>query len=135
MTSGVYLIDTNTISDVIKRFKPVREKFENALANDLRLILCQPVHYEVVRGMLWIEAATQLENYRQLFVPMFHWEPLIEEDWDSAAALWANTTRRGRKLSDIDLLITVMLRRLDATLISSDTDFDIFDIKRENWRD
>jgi predicted nucleic acid-binding protein len=85
--------------------------------------------------MLWIEATAQLENYRQLFVPMLQWQPLIEEDWDKAAALWANTTRRGRKLSDIDLLIAVMLRRLDATLVSSDTDFDIFDIRRENWRD
>jgi predicted nucleic acid-binding protein len=135
MTSSIYLLDTNAISDVIKRFKPVHEKFENAVANDLRLILCQPVHYEVVRGLLWINATSQLENYRRLFMPMFRWEPATEADWNAAAVLWADATRQGRKLSDVDLLIAVMTQRLQATLISSDTDFDAFDIPRINWRD
>jgi predicted nucleic acid-binding protein len=130
----VYVLDTNAISDAFKRFASVRQRFESAIAAQTPLILCQAAHYEVVRGLLWIDAPRQLESYMRFFVPVFRWEPVVDSDWSDAAALWAEMTRRGRKFSDIDLLLAVMVKRLNATLVSSDADFDALDIPRENWR-
>jgi predicted nucleic acid-binding protein len=66
--------------------------------------------------------------------PTLEWIALTNNDWSQAARLWADTVKRGRQLSDVDLLIAAIATRLDAIIVSSDTDFDALPVKRENWR-
>jgi predicted nucleic acid-binding protein len=43
-------------------------------------------------------------------------------------------TTKGRQFSDMDLLIAAIAKRLDAILVSSDSDFDALPVTREDWR-
>ena len=67
-------------------------------------------------------------------MPLLDWLPLTDADWRQAAQFWADTRSTGKQLSDVDLLVAALAKRLDAIIISNDDDFDALPVKRENWR-
>ena len=116
---------------MLKNHTPVLDALERHKHETLSL--CPPVHFEVRRGLLWKDARVQWEVYIQDIVPQFTWTPLLEIDWDRAAALWAQTRRAGKQLSDMDLLIAAIALRLEGTIASNDADFDALAVPRVNW--
>ncbi len=129
-----YILDTTTISDLFVKGSPVQQHIRSAHDAGHRLILCQPTHYEVLRGLLKGNASRKLEVFRSQFVPLFEWVPLVDADWEQAAHFWADTTSRGRQFSDVDLLVAAVASRLGGAIVSSDADFDALAIPREDWR-
>jgi predicted nucleic acid-binding protein len=93
------------------------------------------VVFEVERGLLHREAASQLDYFREQVLPLFSVVPVTLADWRIASRLWAEMRRKGIQLSDIDFLIAAVTLRLDGILVSADDDFDALPIKRENWRE
>ena len=59
---------------------------------------------------------------------------VTEADWQQAARFWADAANKGKVLSDVDLLVAAIARRLGGVVVSADDDFDELPIKRENWR-
>jgi predicted nucleic acid-binding protein len=60
--------------------------------------------------------------------------PVQLVDWRVAAKLWSDARRRGRQLSDIDVLLAAMTLRLNGILITDDGDFAYLPLARtENW--
>lgn len=55
-------------------------------------------------------------------------------DWRQAAHFWAEARNAGKQLSDVDLLIAALAYRLNATLVTSDNDFEALPVQHENWR-
>ncbi|MBN1966797.1 MAG: PIN domain-containing protein [Anaerolineae bacterium] len=131
----IFLLDTNTVSDLLRRNPHVTQQRDQCLRAGHQLGLCPPVHYEVVRGLLKIEAASQLSRFQSQFVPLHDWFPLTDVDWQQAARYWAGTMRMGRQLSTTDLLLAALAQRLNATIVSSDNDFDALPVARINWRE
>ena len=129
-----YILDTNAVSDYINDLYGVRNLIRLALDDGDELFLCQPVHFEALRGLIRANATRKQMDFEQELVPLLVWLPLIDGDWQQAARFWADTTIKGRQLSDVDLLVAALAIRLDATIISSDIDFDVLPVKRENWR-
>ena len=130
----VYLLDSNVITDMVKHVHGVSDRVRAATLRGDQVCLTTPVHYEIVRGLTKLDARRQLEDYYSYIVPALRWKSLIRKDWDQAADLWAQTQKRGRQLSDMDLLLAAMSNRLDAILVTADEDFSILPVKRENWR-
>jgi tRNA(fMet)-specific endonuclease VapC len=130
----IYLLDTNTVSDLLKKHPPVLKRTEQVLREGHTLCLCLPVHYEILRGLFKNEATKQLQIFSEQLVPLFDAVRLEEQDWFDAAQLWALTQKAGKQLSDVDLLIAALAKRLDATIVS-DADFDVLSVTRNNWRD
>jgi len=129
-----YVLDTNVISDLLKRHLQVTQRVEASLKRGDFLYLCQPVYYEVLRGLLWKKAASQLTVLETSFRPTFEWLPLTDSDWIQAAHYWETTVRSGRQLADSDLLIAAVASRIDAIVVTADDDFDALPVRRENWR-
>jgi predicted nucleic acid-binding protein len=129
-----YLLDTNVIADRISGLNIVTQKLNTAIKAEHRVCLCVPVHYEVLRGLMWKNAAQKRQFYEQQFVPALEWIPLVDADWEQAARFWAETRRKGKQLSDADLLLAALATRLGAIIVSADEDFDALPVKRENWR-
>ena len=130
----LYLLDTNVISDlIINNRRAVRRAAEHLVAGD-DLGLCRPVHFEILRGLLWRSATGKLQTYRQRIVPLLTWVEMAEFDWEQAAQLWADSRRRGKQLGDPDLLLAALVGRERAILVSSDADFDRLPVTREDWR-
>ena len=131
----IYLLDTNAISDMMVRHANVVQQFKRHDAAGDIIGFCSPVAYELRRGLLWRNATQQLARLENgIFSLLLHY-PLTESDWEQAASLWAGTRRRGKQLSEIDLLLAALAQRINAVIVSNDTDFDALVVNREDWRD
>ncbi len=130
----LYLLDTNAISDLIALHPAVRHRAREARRRGDSLGLCQPIYYEILRGLYWRKASTKLAALHHQVVPLLNWVALADSDWEQAAHFWADTRNKGRQLGDPDLILAALAHRLDATLVSADVDFDAIAIRRENWR-
>ncbi len=129
-----YILDTNILADCINERLDVQERLYVARQKTEWIYICQPVHFEIMRGLLRINATRKKAVLEQKLMPLLVWLRLTDSDWQQAARFWADVTSRGRQLSDVDLLIAALADRLDAIIVSSDSDFDVLPIKRENWR-
>ena len=130
----IYVLDTNVVSGLSRNVSIVVANHDQKLQQGHSLVLCSPVYYESLRGLLKKNATSQIAGLNALKAAL-DWQPLVEQDWLAAAQLWANADKMGKRLSDIDVLIAALVTRLSAVLVSADTDFDALPIKRENWRE
>jgi tRNA(fMet)-specific endonuclease VapC len=129
-----YILDTNVIADCMNGRDPVAQQFYVTVQAGHRICLCQPVHYEVLRGLLKVQATRKLHIFQTTILPLLTRMPLTAADWRQAAQFWADAVNAGKQLTDMDLLIAAVTRRLDGVLVSADADFDALPITRENWR-
>lgn len=127
------LLDSNTISYILKDRPPVRERLDRAIRQGRTFLLPSVVHYEVTR-YLDLKGARRLSQLYQGLVD--GWQPcdLTFDDWSHAARLWAERHRVGRSISDFDLLLAVLARKQEAVLVTSNTrHFEGLDIPLEDW--
>jgi predicted nucleic acid-binding protein len=85
MAGVTYLLDTNAVSDLLKRHPIVHTRLQAGFRNSDTVCICQPVYYEVLRGLLRGGATTKLAMLRRDFLPFFRWTPLTDDDWMQAA--------------------------------------------------
>lgn len=133
MAELVYVFDTNIVSSLLyERQRPVLARIQRN-QTDL-LILCEPVIFEVERGLNYRQATQQLARFRNEIFPMFTIAPIQLTDWRVAAVLWATARRSGKQLADVDLMVAAVTLRFDGILISNDRDFDHLPmVPTENW--
>ncbi len=129
----IYLFDTNAITDLMNAHPNIVSQVRLRQNNHI-LALCQPVDYEIRRGLLWRVAPVKYQLYLNQIKPQFEWIALTDADWGQASQFWANTRSSGKQLVDVDLLLAALGTRLDAVIVSNDDDFDALSVKRENWR-
>jgi predicted nucleic acid-binding protein len=77
----IYVLDTNVIADRMNDRQPVSQRLTAAIQFGHRVCLCQPVYYEVMRGLLKINATRKLQLFQTTIVPLLTWMPLIDDDW------------------------------------------------------
>ncbi len=130
----IYLLDTNAVSDILTVHPQVSRHAAERLAAEETLGLCRPVHYELLRGLLWRKATGKHVVFQRQVLPLLTWITLSDIDWEQAADFWATARRKGRQLGDPDLLLAALAYRLDAVVVSNDADFDALPIKRQDWR-
>lgn len=129
-----YLLDTNAISDYLKQFEPTTPRIRQAIRNGHVLYLCKPVEYEVLRGLIKVNATRQRQIFEESFASQLTPLLLTDTDWRQAAQFWAEARNVGKQLSDVDLLIAALAYRLNAVIVTDDDDFDALPIRHENWR-
>ena len=133
MTSR-YVLDTNTLSKLIKTPPESLVTRLHAESNST-LLISEAVVYEIERGLFKLNATRQLTRFRERILTNFTVIPVDLAHWRAAAELWADAARRGRALSDIDLLIAALALRFDAIIVTTDQDFAAFpSLHIENWR-
>ena len=134
MDRVTYILDATVIADGIRRDTQILDRLIRVREDGHTLGLCDPVRYEVLRGLFKVNATRKLRLFRQTIMPLMDHVALIEADWHLAARFWADLRNRGVQLSDVDLLVAAITQRLDGVVVTSDDDFDALPIQRENWR-
>lgn len=129
-----FVFDTNAISDLGRFEANVTLRFDTALLNADEMFLPSPIYFEIVRGLLWRYSLVQLKTFQERWLPAFILVNPTFRDWYVASQIWAEARRAGRQLSDVDVLLVAIARRLDAILVTADDDFDALHVQRENWR-
>ena len=90
-----FLIDSNTIADFLSRQQETLRQLQTAMAQGDMLGLCRPVHYEVLRGLLWRDAPAKRRQFDRSIGLFFAWVELTDEDWVQAARFYATTRSAG----------------------------------------
>jgi predicted nucleic acid-binding protein len=129
-----YILDTNAIADYINRYEPTTTRLRQAIHEGHRLYLCQPVYYEVLRGLIKTGAERKRRIFEEQFAPQLAAVSLTDADWRQAAQFWADASNAGKQLADTDLLVAAIARRIDGIIVSADADFDSLPVRREDWR-
>jgi predicted nucleic acid-binding protein len=129
-----YILDTNVIADCMNEHDPAAQRFYAAVQAGHRVCLCQPVYYEVMRGLLKVNATRKLRTFETTILPLLERLALTDADWRQAAQFWADATNAGKQMSDADLLVAAIATRVSGIVVSADADFDALPIRRENWR-
>lgn len=133
MDRHIYIFDTTIVSSLFhEQQKAILKRIRHDQTNFL--VLCEPVIYEIERGLKHKKAEKQLTRFRGEVIPLFSTVPVQLADWRVASVLWADTRSKGFQLSDIDLLIAAVTLRLGGILVTSDDDFAVLPVPRENWQ-
>lgn len=134
MARLAYILDTNAVADYLNHFNPTYQKIRDAILAEHDIYLCHPVIYEVVRGLVKANASRKRRLFEQEFTSLLIDLPLTEADWQQAAKFWAETRSKGLQLSDVDLLIAALAKRLNAVIVTNDEDFQALEVTCINWR-
>jgi predicted nucleic acid-binding protein len=127
------LLDTNTLSYILKSIPPVPEKLDAAIREGRSFLLAAVAHYELTRYLHLKGAARLLRLYEQLTAGWQKCEPSFG-DWDEAARFWAERHRLGQGITDPDLLLALLARKWNATLVTTNTrHFNGLGIALEDW--
>lgn len=130
-----YLLDTGVASDYVNDRRGVRARCKALVLRGHRLGLCPPVYGELVGG---IEMSQSREpNLKKVWRARSHFSMW---DYDEAAALafarvWAELTRIGRPMQQIDMQIAaIAISRGNMTVITYDSDLSaVPGLSVENW--
>ena len=127
------LPDTNIVNYVLKAIPGVRERLEESITGGDEIMLCPPVHFEMVRYLLLKGASRVLRGYEAL-TARWTWSDLSRSDWEEAARIWSQCHRKGLAVSDFDVLIGTMAMRRDAVVVTHDTrHFESLGVPTVDW--
>ena len=131
----LYLLDTNVLTQLLRRNPRVLERYRSVLERGDQLCLSAVVYYEIKRGLLHVGATRQLRQLDEDFKDVLYWLPVSDVTWDRAAHLWADCRRQGRPHDDDgDLLIAAQASLLGAVVVTRNTrDFADLQITVESW--
>lgn len=131
-----YLLDCNHLSVAIRVISPLRERLRRERQVGNRFIACHPALCELEAG---IEQTAAPEEYRdrlrQVLGQIKIW-PLDFETTRIYGKLFVELRRKGRVLSQVDLILASLARQYKLKLLTSDRDFEALpDLRVENWID
>ena len=134
---NTFALDTNIISFMVKGDEVVCNAFRSANSEQNIFVIPIPAYYEIRRGLLAVNALTQMKAFDKL-CESFDIKEMNLESWEMAANIWANLRRRGSPVGkdDGDIFIAATCIVNDYTLVTDNTcDFiRIEGLKFVNWK-
>ncbi len=133
MTVG-YLLDTNHVGHAVTPGSVVRQRLAELRARGLKVGTCVCVLCEIEAG---IQQVRQPDVYRlsldRLLQQVRIW-PIDRLTARLYGAIHHDLKRRGRVLSQVDMMLAALARQMQLTLVTSDRDFAALpDVPTENW--
>jgi tRNA(fMet)-specific endonuclease VapC len=133
VTSG-YLLDTNHVGNAVTPGSVVRRRIAELRTAGVKLGTCVPVLCEIEAGIQQVnQPDTYHLNLDRLLRLVRIWpiDPLTARNY---GVIHQDLKRRGRVLSQVDMMLAALARQLKLTLVTSDQDFAALpDIPTENW--
>ena len=98
------LLDTDTLSEIMKEHPMVIQKSQEYLSQHKRFTLSTITRYEILRGLKAKKASKQVASFNR-FCRLNIVLPITDEVAVKGADIYADLRRRGRLISDADILI------------------------------
>lgn len=129
-----YLLDCNHLSAALRKVSPVRERIHQGRKTGRRFISCFPVLCELEVG---IQQTVKAEENRRRLFQLLHqvrlW-PLDAETTRLYGAVYLDLRRKGRALSQVDMMLAALARQHKLIVLTTDRDFGaLADLRLENW--
>ena len=100
----IYVLDTNTISFILKGDAQIRQRADEALDAGHELIIPKVVDYEVRRGLAAKRKDRILREY-MAFRGSMEIGVIDDSVWERAVEVYASLSQKGRLIGDGDTLI------------------------------
>lgn len=126
-----YLLDTNHVSRAVTAGSSVRQRITELRKRGVKFGTCVPVLCEI-----GIQQVKQPDAYRQNFQRLLRQLRVWPIDPTTArmyGEIYDDLKRRGRVLSQVDIMLAALAKQMGVTLATSDEDFAALEIPRENW--
>jgi tRNA(fMet)-specific endonuclease VapC len=129
-----YLLDTNHLSDAIGKVSALRDRIRQMRRQGHRFGTCWPALFELEMGMVQTKDPEACRRNLRILMKEVRLRPL---DWDLMPVFGRVHVRlkeQGRALSLVDKLLAALAQHENATILSTDSDFQALpDIRTENW--
>ena len=132
-----YILDTNTVSFLMRGDTTVRERLTKHSRTDV--LLCQPVISEIEYGLARLRRSARASRLRRLFDALL--EELVRNSWTDEVSrafgrIKADLERRGTRLEDFDAAVAAHAVAARATLVTADVEHmgRVTGLRVENWR-
>ncbi|MGL6072926.1 MAG: type II toxin-antitoxin system VapC family toxin [Fimbriiglobus sp.] len=130
-----FLLDTNHLADTITAVSVVRDRIQQFHKKGDEFGTCIPVLCELWVGLIHRADATACQRRLEVVFQVVKIWPLELDLPTNYAQVFHELKASGRSLSQVDITLASMCRLYDATLLTSDRDFEAFPLlKQENWR-
>jgi tRNA(fMet)-specific endonuclease VapC len=129
-----YLLDCNHLSAALHKISVVRERIHERRRAGHRFVSCHPVLCELEVG---IQQTSKPDDIRRRLTHLLRhvrlW-PLDAETTRHFGALYIELRRKGRVLSQVDMMLAALARQHKLILMTADQDFEaLSDLTIENW--
>ncbi|HMF14244.1 MAG TPA: type II toxin-antitoxin system VapC family toxin [Gemmataceae bacterium] len=129
-----YLLDTNHVGMAVDRSSRVGQRIFEARLAGVRLGTCLPVLCEIEAGMRQVRRKVK---YRRDLNHLLRQLRLWSIDLRTARIygdLYTELRRRGRALSQVDIMVAAFARQMKLTVLTTDPDFEALpDIRTADW--
>jgi tRNA(fMet)-specific endonuclease VapC len=132
-----YVLDTNTVSFLMRGDAAVREQLARRSRTDV--LLCQPVIAEIEYGLSRLRRSARASRLRRLFDLFL--EELVRVSWtDEVSRAFGRTKadleRRGVRLEDFDVAVAAHAIAVGATMVTDDVEHmsRVSGLRVANWR-
>jgi tRNA(fMet)-specific endonuclease VapC len=131
----IYVLDTNTVTFILKEDKDVRQNADIALSAGHELTIPKIVDYELQRGLVAKRMDKKLREYLA-FRDTMDIGAIDDDVWHKAIHVYASLRQKGTPIGDGDILIAAYCLVHDYTLVTHDTeDFGRVDgLKFVDWK-
>lgn len=133
VTAG-YLLDTNHVSRAVTGGSSIRQRITEIRQRGIKVGTCVPVLCEIEAG---IQQVSHPDAYRQNLATLLQQLRIWPIDLTTAriyGEIHHDLKRRGRVLSQVDMLLAALAAEMGLTLATSDQDFAaVAGIAMENW--
>jgi tRNA(fMet)-specific endonuclease VapC len=129
-----YLLDTNHLSAALPPVSKIRDRIYQEHRRGIRVGVCIPVLCELEVGLRSLKKADSLRRTLKRLLSKIRIWPQQLDDAKLYAEIYLDLKRRGRSLSQVDIFLSAMTKRMNVTLLTADRDFEALPgIKVENW--
>jgi tRNA(fMet)-specific endonuclease VapC len=129
-----FLLDTNHVGQAVRSNSSLWQQIHTAKQRGLRVGTCIPVLCEVESGRVNVARPDLYHRgLKSLLGKITIW-PLTLTTATYYGEIFNDLRRRGRSLSQVDIMLAALCRELDLTLGTTDKDFVALPwLKTENW--
>lgn len=129
-----FLLDTNHIGGAIGRVSVVRDRIQQLHRKGAIFGTCGPVFCELLVGVVQRKDAAKSRKRLDNLLGVVRVWPIDLEIVHNYATIYHQLRQAGRALSQVDILLAAMAKHRNATLLTTDHDFQaVHEILTEDW--
>ena len=133
-----YLLDTNTVSEILRENEIVQKNFRKTLSEGATVYICSIVYYEIMRGLKSAKKFQLLKKFDKLNkgLPNLTLDRDNFETIDKAIEIYVQL-HKGKQIEDSDIFIAATAIVNDCTLVTANIKhFErVEGLKLINWRE
>jgi predicted nucleic acid-binding protein len=132
-----YALDTNTVIMYLRNLPAVLNSFDNTVKQGDKIVIPEPVHYEIKRGFRILSAVKKERVYNELISAEGNCcvKTMDALCWRRAEHIYAELYRKGFTVGELDILIAAICIENNCTLVTNNEKHfkDINGLLYQNW--